>query len=88
MNIQGTLTPEGFERLRQTLPDISAFERRVGLKRPHGQGYHDRSMLHYRKGMELPAPWSEFLAELQDDAYRSFLRRMFCAAGEAAHFHL
>jgi hypothetical protein len=79
VNIQGTLTPQGFESLRQNLPDISVFERRVGLKRSHGQGYHDRSILHYRKGMKLPAAWSEFLEELQGDAYRSFLRRMFCA---------
>jgi hypothetical protein len=79
VNLQGTLTPQGFERLRQSLPDISRFDRRVGLKRPHGQGYHDRSMLHYRQGLELPEPWGEFLAELQGDAYLSFLRRMFCA---------
>jgi uncharacterized membrane protein YcgQ (UPF0703/DUF1980 family) len=28
VNIQGTLTQEGFQRLRETLPDFSVFERK------------------------------------------------------------
>jgi hypothetical protein len=76
VNIQGTLTPEGFERLRETLPDFSSFERKVGVKRAYGQGPHDRGILHYRPGLELPAPWKEFVAELQGESYQLFLRRM------------
>ena len=37
LNLQGSLTAEGFELLRETLPDNSLFERNVGVKRAHGQ---------------------------------------------------
>ena len=76
VNIQGTLTPEGFEDLRTTLPDVSLFERMVGVKRGYGQAPHDRAILHYRPGHEMASPWKEFLTELQGESYESFLRRM------------
>jgi hypothetical protein len=73
---QNTLTQQGFERLRQTLPDVELFERRVGVKRAHGQGYHDRYILHYRPDLPLSDPWREFIGELEGEVYQSFLRRM------------
>jgi len=76
VNIPGTLTEEGYAQLRRTLPDGSLYERRVGYKRSHGQGYHDRSLLHYHPGLTLAEPWREFIAELQGEAYQSFIRRM------------
>lgn len=76
VNVQGVLTPDGYERLRQTLPDISLFERKVGVKRAYGQAPHDRAILHYRPYLELAEPWKEFVAEIQSDWYRSFLGRM------------
>lgn len=76
VGIQVTLTQEGFQRLRETLPDISLFQKKVGVKRAHGQGYHDRSILHYHPDLSLAQPWREFIAELQGDFYRSFLCRM------------
>jgi len=76
VNIHGTLTPEGFERLRETLPDFSLFEQKVGIKRAYGQGPHDRGILHYRPSLELPQPWKEFVAELHGGTYQLFLRRM------------
>jgi 2OG-Fe(II) oxygenase superfamily len=76
VNIANTLTPEGFEQLRAALPDVSLFERKVGVKRGYGQAPHDRAILHYRPGVELAAPWKEFLAELEGDSYQLFLRRM------------
>jgi hypothetical protein len=75
-DIHGTLTEEGFARLRETLPDVSHFERKVGVKRAYGQAPHDRAILHYRPGLELSLPWKEFVAQLQGEAYQSFLRRM------------
>jgi hypothetical protein len=75
-DIKGLLTPEGFARLREALPDFSLFERKVGVKRGYGQGPHDRGILHYRLGLEVPQPWKEFLAELQGENYQLFLRRM------------
>lgn len=76
VNIQGILNPEGFERLREALPDFSLFERKVGVKRAYGQGPHDRGILHYGTGLGLPQPWKEFIAELQGENYLQFLRRM------------
>ena len=77
INLQNTLTAEGFERLRQTLPEVSLFERQVGKKRAYGQGSHDRYLLHYLPGLELSEPWKGFIAELQGETYMSFLGRMF-----------
>jgi len=75
-NIEGVLTPEGFEALRETLPDVSLFNSMVGIKRAYGQAPHDRYLLHYRPNLEMAAPWKEFLAELQGEVYQSFLRRV------------
>jgi len=76
INITGTLTGEGFQLLRGSLPDVALFERMVGVKRAYGQGPHDRAILHYRPHLELSQPWKEFLAELQGEAYQLFLQRM------------
>jgi hypothetical protein len=76
VNIQGTLTDEGFKQLRGTLPNVSLFEKKVGIKRAHGQGYHDRSILHYRPGLPLSEPWREFINEIRGRGYESFIRRM------------
>ncbi len=76
VGIEGSLTAEGFERLRETLPDVARFDRQVGVRRAYGQGPHDRYLLHYRPDLELAAPWKEFIAELQSDVYQSFLRRL------------
>ena len=76
VNLQNALTPEGFELLRANLPDISQFRRMVGVKRGHGQGYHDRAILHYQPDITLAQPWKDFIAELQGQYYESFLRRM------------
>jgi hypothetical protein len=54
INIQNSLAQEGFERLRTTLPDVSLFERQVGIKRAYGQGSHDRYLLHSQPGLSLP----------------------------------
>jgi hypothetical protein len=75
-NVQNTLTPAGFEVLRETLPDVSIFKSMVGVKRAYGQAPHDRSLLHYRPNVEVSTAWKEFIAELQGDVYQSFLRRV------------
>jgi hypothetical protein len=87
VNIQGTLTAEGFGRLRATLPDVSGFHLAAGYKRAHGQAFHDRYLLHYHPDLELAEPWREFVSELYGKAYESFLRRML-ALGPAKRFVL
>jgi hypothetical protein len=76
VNIQDTLTPQGYEQLRATLPDVSLFDRKVAVRRAFGQGYHDRYILHYRPGVAVAEPWRDFLAELHGRAYQSFLHRV------------
>ena len=68
-NIEQSLTPEGYERLRATSPSVDGFDKHVGVKRAYGQGPHDRFLLHYRPGLEIAEPWREFLAELQGPVY-------------------
>lgn len=75
-HMQGTLTPEGWDKLRAGLPEISEFRKMVGVKRAHGQAPHDRGILHYLEGMDVAPSWQEFIAELQGPAYAAFLRRM------------
>ncbi len=76
VEMRGTLTAQGWERLRATLPDMSQFQQMVGVKRGYGQAPHNRGILHYRSGMEIAEPWEAFIAELQGLEYESFLRRM------------
>jgi hypothetical protein len=76
VHMQGTLTSDGWERLRATLPDISKFQMMVGVKRGYGQAPHDRAILHYRDQMAVAEPWQAFVAELHGKEYDSFLRRM------------
>jgi hypothetical protein len=76
IDIQGSLTREAFDRLRETLPDVSLFHRDEGGTRGHGQAYHDRYLLHYQPDLPLAAPWKEFIAELKGKGYQDFLCRM------------
>jgi hypothetical protein len=76
LNIENVLTDEGYGLLCDNMPDVSLFNRDEGVKRAYGQAPHDRFSLHYRAGLALPRPWTDFLAELQDEPYQPFLRRM------------
>jgi hypothetical protein len=71
------LTGAGYEQLRATLPDVSLFEKHESRQRSHGQGYHDRYILHYRPSVPLADPWRAFLNEIQGKNYDAFVRRMF-----------
>ena len=75
-HIQGTLTAEGWDSLRSALPDMSQFQRMVGVKRGYGQAPHNRGILHYREGMAVADPWKAFIAELHGKAYDTSLHRM------------
>jgi hypothetical protein len=74
--ITSTLTDGGFQVLRETLPDVSLFQRKVGVKRGYGQAPHDRAILHYRPWLELAQPWKELVEELQGETYQLFLHRV------------
>lgn len=75
--VRDILADPGFQRLRESLPDVSRFETIVFPKTPYGGVGHDRYSFHYQRGMRLAQPWEEFLAELQAPSYLAFLRRVF-----------
>ena len=77
IQIDKTLTTEGYELLRKTLPPIEHFERQIGVPGPHGLAPRDRYVLHFHPGVEVEEPWREFIRELQGPAYEAFLRHMF-----------
>ena len=87
INPQGLLTPAAFDELRQTLPDVSKFERLFGVKRSHGQQSHDRFALEWRPGLELPQPWNDFIAELRTPRYMAFLHRLYGGRPLLTFFH-
>jgi hypothetical protein len=76
VHIDETLTAEGYAQLRETLPAVENFDKHEDMKRGHGQMPHNRYMLHYKAGLELPQAWQEFLDELRGDYYQKFLRRL------------
>lgn len=86
-NPQGLLTPEGFERLRATLPEPSRFEAQFGVPRKYEQKSHDRYTLEYHAGLDLPVPWRDFIAELRSRRYRRFLRRALGVGPIELGFH-
>jgi hypothetical protein len=87
MNPSGLLTDGGYERLVQTLPDVSMFEKRFGVKRAHGQQSHDRYTLEYRENLPLSSDWKRFLDELHGEAYSKFLKRLFGVKSLELNFH-
>ena len=76
VNPAGLLTAEGYDRLRETLPDVSQFTPLFDVVRRHGQQSHDRYTLEYRRDLDVAAPWHEFARELQGPIYRRFLARL------------
>jgi hypothetical protein len=87
MNPEGLLTKEGHEQLIATLPDVSLFQRRFGVKRAHGQQSHDRFTLEYQDDLPLSPPWKTFVAELQGKEYHSWLQRLFKVSSLELTFH-
>jgi len=77
INPEGLLTPEGQRRLLATLPDLSLFTRRFGVRRSHGQASHDRFALEYRTDLHVADDWHAFVSELRGPRYQRFLTRMF-----------
>lgn len=73
MNPEGILTPEAYAELVGNMPDISLFTGSFGVQRKFGQHSHERFILEYVDGLDLPAPWQAFVDELKGDAYRDFV---------------
>ncbi len=86
-NPEGLLTGEGFEKLREALPELSRFERSFGVARKSGQRPHDRFTLEYTHQTPLEPPWREFIEELTGERYRRALCRLFGRERLALNFH-
>jgi hypothetical protein len=86
-NPLGFLTDDGYQRLLETLPDVSQFERVFGLKRMYGQMAHDRYVLNYHENLDVAAPWHELVRELKGEAYHRFIKRMFGRGMFRLEFH-
>lgn len=87
VNPEKLLTPEGFEALRVSLPDVSIFENRFGVTRKAGQYPHDRYTLEYTDATPVSPAWREFIQELKTDRYRRAICRLLDVRSLALNFH-
>ncbi len=87
VNPAALLTDAAYDVLRKNLPNLDLFERHFGIVRAHEQTSHDRFALEYEPSLAVPAPWHEFVRELQDPVYRAFLRRLFGTRWLRLSFH-
>lgn len=87
VNLAGLLNEAGYRQLLATLPAVEQFHASFGMQRSHGQRPHDRYALEYRSDLDIDPAWHDFVAELQSDRYRRFIRRMFGRGRFKLNFH-
>jgi hypothetical protein len=87
VNPQGILTPEAFEELRASLPDVGMFTKQFGVPRRAGQAPHDRFTLEYTRDTPVEAPWKAFLKELSGRRYRKNLCRLLGVRDLEFNYH-
>jgi hypothetical protein len=85
--LSGILRPEAFARLREELPPVAMFQKVFGKARRHGQQSHDRYVLEYQPGLDLPPSWRAFLDELQGPVYRGWLAQAIGSNRFELYFH-
>ena len=81
------LTEEAYERLYETLPEVSMFARSSGMTRKNDQVPHDRYTLEYHDHVQLSEPWREFIGELRGQRYRAHLQRLMGTSALVLNFH-
>ncbi len=87
VNPQYFVTPDHYQLLLDTMPDIASFRTFFGKQRKHGQASHDRYTLDYKEGMELAQPWQDFIDELRGPKYRKFVARLLNVSQVRFRFH-
>jgi hypothetical protein len=87
LNPQGTLTPEGYRRLLDTMPTLDVMQPFFGVKRKHGQEAHDRYTLEYDRHSRVSDDWHAFIAELRGPRYGEWVRAMFGRRMLRFNFH-
>lgn len=87
MNPEGILSAEGYEALSKSMPDISLFTPSFGVQRKYGQQSHERYILEYVDGLDIPAPWQAFVDELRGGVYRQFIAGLLGRGHFRFRFH-
>ena len=87
INPAGLLTEGGYQRLRETLPDVTKFTPDFGKNRLDGKPSHDRFALEYHDDLNVAQPWKEFVTELQGKKYQAFLCRLLNVRSLKLRFH-
>jgi hypothetical protein len=87
VNPQGFLTDAGFTELLANMPELDKFRPFFDKDRKYGQQRHNRYVLEYVDGVELPSPWQAFVDELKSDEYRDFISRMLGRGHFKFRFH-
>src|SRR5262245_3888601 len=87
LHAERLLTDDGYDRLRRALPDQSRFSAVFGRRRPHGQQYHDRYSLQYRRWQSYPEPWPEMIGAIEGETYRRFVQRVIGHSDFVLHYH-
>ena len=87
MNPEGMLTDAGYRELVENMPDMSLFTPSFGVQRKYGQQSHERYILEYVDGLELPACWQAFVDELRGDVYRQFITDLLGRGQFRFRFH-
>jgi hypothetical protein len=87
MNPQGFLTDTGFQDLAGNMPDISLFQPFFGKQRKYGQPSHDRYVLEYADGLNIPACWQAFVDELRGDLYKDLVSKLLGRGHFKIRFH-
>lgn len=84
---EALLRPGAYQRLLETLPDVSQFTPMFNVTRKHGQRPHDRYGLEYHPGLDVAPCWHELVRELQGPTYTRFLQRVLARRFFSLRFH-
>jgi hypothetical protein len=87
LNPQHFIRPGQYAGLLASLPAIDRFRPAFYGQRKHGQKGHDRYVLDYVDGMDLPAPWAALVDELRSPRYRDFVCRLLGERDIRFRFH-
>ncbi len=87
MNPEGMLTDAGYRELVENMPDMSLFTPSFGVQRKYGQQSHERYILEYVDGLDLPTCWQAFVDELRGDVYRQFITDLLGRGQFRFRFH-
>ena len=87
VNPQGCIRDEAFDALVADLPKLEMFTPFFNKQRKHGQAQHDRYVLEYVDGLDIPPLWQQLVNELRSDLYRDFVSELLGHRHFRLRFH-